>query len=368
MSRSVFATFSDLHPNVQPSTQPRRLAVVGGGMAGISCALALQHAGHDVVLFEREATLGGRMMTRASPFGNFDVGAQYLTAYDHRFSQLLQQYAELCRPWSASALHVLDAHGEIVAITPISHQPHWVAQPSMQTLAQTLAEPLTDAARVQCGMRVDGIERDHLNPQAWQLHCTSADPVGGTSVHAGFDAVLLALPAPLAHALLEGSHVTSTLQPTLESIHMDPCWTLMLAFPQAAQPGLTTLGPQWNAARSTHHRIAWLVRESSKPGRSQIERWTVQANPQWSQEHLHDSAERVQAKLHKAFVEVTGIHAPPAWIEVQRWAFAQAPKPLGESCLWDAQNGLGACGDWCLGSRVEMAFLSGLELARTVLA
>ena len=45
----------------------------------------------------------------------------------------------------------------------------------------------------------------------------------------------------------------------------------MLAFAQASQPGLTTLGPQWNAALSTHHRVAWLARESSKPGREPIE-------------------------------------------------------------------------------------------------
>ena len=38
-------------------------------------------------------------------------------------------------------------------------------------------------------------------------------------------------------------------------VQMAPCWTLMLAFPQASQPGLPHLGPQWNAARSVHHRI-----------------------------------------------------------------------------------------------------------------
>ena len=34
--------------------------------------------------------------------------------------------------------------------------------------------------------------------------------------------------------------------------------------------------------------------------------------------------------------------------------------------LWDAQAQLGLCGDWCLGHRVENAFLSGLELALAV--
>ena len=109
--------------------------------------------------------------------------------------------------------------------------------------------------------------------------------------------------------------------------------------------------------------IAWLARESSKPGREQIERWTVQASAAWSQEHLEDDAQRVQGKLLKAFTEVTGIRAEPAHVDTQRWRYAQTITPLGQSHLWDAKAGLGACGDWCLGHRVENAFVSGLELA-----
>jgi hypothetical protein len=36
---------------------------------------------------------------------------------------------------------------------------------------------------------------------------------------------------------------------------------------------------------------------------------------------------------------------------------------LGSSHLFDKRQGLGLCGDWCLGNRVENAFISGLELA-----
>jgi predicted NAD/FAD-dependent oxidoreductase len=132
------------------------------------------------------------------------------------------------------------------------------------------------------------------------------------------------------------------------------------------QPGLSSLGPQWNAARSTHHRMAWLARESSKPGRKSIERWTVQASAAWSQEHLEDDNARVEAKLLKAFSEVTGIRAQPAYTQTQRWRLAKTEQALGHSHLWDGQSGLGACGDWCIGHRVEDAFISGLELALQV--
>jgi predicted NAD/FAD-dependent oxidoreductase len=151
-------------------------------------------------------------------------------------------------------------------------------------------------------------------------------------------------------------------------VEMAPCWTLMLAFPQAMQPGLSSLGPQWNVARSTHHRMAWLARESSKPGRDSVERWTAQASAAWSQEHVQDEPERVHAKLLKAFAEVTHIRAEPSFSSVHRWRYAQTTKPLGASHLWDAAENMGVCGDWCLGHRVENAFVSGLDLALHIAA
>jgi len=123
------------------------------------------------------------------------------------------------------------------------------------------------------------------------------------------------------------------------------------------------LGPQWNAARSTHHRIAWICRESSKPGRSSVERWTVQASAEWSQHHLEDDADRVQAKLIKAFSELTGIRAEPGFAQTHLWRYAKTLQAVGKKHLWDPKLQIGLCGDWLLGHRVEDAFVSGLSLA-----
>ena len=83
-------------------------------------------------------------------------------------------------------------------------------------------------------------------------------------------------------AKLEDGKLSRSISRQVEPVRIAPCWTLMIAFPQANQPTMSHLGPQWNAARSTHHRIAWMARESSKPGRDPIERWTVQASASWS--------------------------------------------------------------------------------------
>jgi len=345
-------------------SKTKNIAVIGAGMAGVACARTLLQAGHRVTVFEKSRGLGGRMATRDSPFGTFDHGVQYFTVRDARFERALKTVPGLCKPWSANTVRVLDARGQITAAGLPAREAHWVPTPAMNALVSRWGLPLQQQGQVELETRVKHLDRDALNPHQWQLHTEGA---GATQhVYSGFDAVLLAIPAEQARLLLNTTALADRLTQQIDRVQMAPCWTLMLAFPQAMQPGLSTLGPQWNAARSTHHRIAWLARESSKPGRGGVERWTVQASAAWSQEHLEDDADRVQAKLRKAFSEITGIRAEPAHVDSQRWRFAQTTEPLGHSHLWDAATGLGVCGDWCLGHRVENAFVSGLELALSV--
>lgn len=346
-------------------TASRHIAIVGAGMAAVTCARTLVQAGHRVTVFEKSHTVGGRMATRNSAFGTFDTGAQYFTVRDPRFVQALKTTSSVCKPWSANTVQVLDAHGRVAAAGLPAREPHWVASPGMSTLVRRWAQPLAAAQSLELETQVTHIERDTLNTTQWQLRTLGIG--GSTHVYGGFDAVVLAVPSPQAQALLENTPKAASLSKRISGVTVLPCWTLMLAFPQAMQPGLLALGPQWNAARSTHHRIAWMTRESSKPGRGAVERWTIQASAAWSQEHLHDDPKRVQAKLTKAFAEITGIRAQAAHADTKRWQFAKTDQPLGKSHLWDTKSGIGVCGDWCLGHRVEDAFISGLELALAII-
>ena len=339
----------------------QHFAIIGAGIAGIACARTLLQAGHRVSVFEKSRDVSGRMATRQSAFGSFDHGAQYFTVRDDRFALALQTAPGICRPWSANAVRVLDALGRVAEAALPAPQPHWVAKPGMNALVKHWAQPLVDASAINLQTTVTRIERDALDSKRWQLRTEGADD--SSHVYSGFDAVLLAIPNVQALNLLQTSDLAPKLTAQIAKVDVAPCWTLMLAYPNASQPGISYLGPQWNAALSTHHRIAWLARESSKPGREPIERWTVQASAAWSQEHLNDAPARVQAKLLKAFSEITGIRAQPGHVDVHRWRYAKTINPLGKSHLWDGKAQIGAAGDWCLGHRVEDAFVSGLELA-----
>ncbi len=346
----------------------KHFAIIGAGMAGVTAARTLVQAGHRVSVFDKSARVGGRMATRETPWGSFDHGAQYFTVRDPRFALALDTVpgtADHVRPWSANAVRVLDPLGRVIEAALPIREAHHVATPGMNALVSHWAGPLQSAGLLHLGTQVQRLQRDRLDPQRWELHVQGEQ----TAVVSGFDAVLLALPHVQALQLLRlsGASVSGAgLQDALQTVEVAPCWTLMVAYPQASQPTLAHLGPQWNVARSTHHRVAWLARESSKPGRSRIERWTVQASAEWSQEHLEDDPARVTAKLLKAFAELTGIRAQPAHAEAHRWRFAKTIKPLGQTHLYSPSHALGTCGDWHLGHRVEDAFLSGLSLALAV--
>jgi len=98
----------------------------------------------------------------------------------------------------------------------------------------------------------------------WQLHTLGDD--GSVRVFAGFDAVLLAPPPAQAADVLERSRLAPSFVGRLRGVQVAPCWSLMLALPQAA----TALGPAWNAAFSAHHRVAWLARDITAAAQSGI--------------------------------------------------------------------------------------------------
>ena len=348
------------------TSRPRRIAVIGAGIAGLACARTLLQAGHEVHVYERLTQAGGRMRSVSGPYGSFDIGAQFFTVRDPRFQKVLDTTPGNLRAWSLNNIQTRNAHGRrIDKLAPV-RETHWVGIPDMQSLPLAWATPLWEAGKLHLGQSVRAMSHHIANGKGQSHHQWSLmldTEYHGPQIADGFDCVVLAVPAPVALQLLQTAPQGAALAKSLATVEMAPCWAMTLSYPMAAQAGLSTLGPQWNASRSTHERISWVARESSKPGRAQTERWTIHANPLWSNEHRHDDATRVLSKLQKAFGEITGIRVAPRHASVYLWQNAQTLAPLGQSFAYDRSAGLALCGDWCTGARVEDAFISGLEMA-----
>jgi|TARA_R100000306_G_scaffold8250_1_gene11216 hypothetical protein len=307
-----------------------RIAIVGAGMAGMSCGQRLSRLGHEVRLFDKGRGPGGRMATRRMEDGgttlHFDHGAQYFTARDPRF---VEQVAH----WEASG---------VAARWAAAGDDAWVGTPAMNAPLKAMAGELG----VQFGTRIEQLVRDG---EGWQID-------GEGAPDARFDAVLVAVPAEQAGPLLQPhAPAMATLADQTAS---DPCWTLMAGFeaPLAlVQDTLRQRGP-----------IGWAARNNAKPGRANEECWVIQASPEWSRAHLEEDAETVAAALLAELAEANGGPLPrQLGATAHRWRFARSGT-AGEEALWDAEQRIGVCGDWLIGPRVEAAYISGLLLAEAV--
>ena len=308
-----------------------RIAIIGAGMAGLACADVLQAEGHSTTLFDKGRGAGGRMSSRrmVTALGEvtIDHGAQYFTARDPAFSKLVASWQDQ----------------GVAARWPDAGRDTWVGVPAMNAVIKTMAAPHD----VTWGCQVTGIAR---NEGQWTL-LKAGGEVGP------FDAVIMAIPAEQAAALLS-LHDFAMARIALTA-RSQPCWTGMYVFATA----LDTAAPVVRNAGM----IAWAARNSAKPGRAVPEAWVVQASADWSQSHYDTAPGEIADLLLTALADAIGTAVPaPAAATAHRWAYALSAG-TGDGALWNPDIGLGVCGDWLLGPRVECAWLSGSAMAATLL-
>lgn len=74
--RRAVSKAARLEPLFESSIQiTKRALVVGGGIAGIQAALDIAEAGHEVILLEREPSIGGKMAMLDKTFPTLDCSA-----------------------------------------------------------------------------------------------------------------------------------------------------------------------------------------------------------------------------------------------------------------------------------------------------
>lgn len=318
-----------------------RVCIIGAGLSGLTTGLTLQDRGFHVTILDKGRRPGGRATTREHGPFRFDHGAQFFTLRDPRIRDHLDRWLEegVVGEWTGTLVRIRGRETD-----PAKESTRYVGIPGMVALAQHLSEEL----EVEANVRVAGL---HRGASGWTV-------LGPNGAEFGpFDLAVAAVPAPQAVDLLGPA---PHLQTIAASAPMAPCWAGMFVFQERLNPG-------FDGAFLSSGPLSWVARDASKPGRPDVESWVVHAAPEWTARHSDlDGAAATEALLAELRA-LLGPLPPVTFSRSHRWRFALATGALPDGALFDPHLGIGACGDWCHGGRMEGAMLSGIALARMIL-
>ncbi|KRD29730.1 hypothetical protein ASE36_14040 [Rhizobium sp. Root274] len=281
------------------------------------------------------------MATRRREECAFDHGAQYFTARSERFRTLVREamIAGSLAEWPA-AVPTLTGPAQL-ATDGRSGEARYVGAPAMTGLANHMARGL----EIQREITITPLISEE---NGWRLRDQDQRDLGR------FDLVISTAPAPQTARLMPQAFSGHA---ALAEVRLSGCFTLMIGLEIAPQLG-------FEAARIDDEILSFMAVNSTKPGRPGKPALVVHSRNDWAEANLESDRGAVTEQMLASLENRTGVNFRQApWIDLHRWRFANVEQAAGEPFLFDPALGLGACGDWCIGNRVEAAFQSASALA-----
>lgn len=351
-------------------SSPLDVAIVGAGMAGLTCATQLRQAGLRVAVLEKSRGVGGRMATRRLHGTCADHGACYLSPQDDRFRTWLQPLiaSGVVQVWT-DTVHELDAEDNLRQPAPADRAPRYIAAAGMTAIAKALVPGL----ELHLGQRVQQLEltQDHR----WRLTVEQTNPEAtGVTGELEARAIVLAIPAPQAVQLLQSlpQPLPGEFIAQLESVQFLPCLSVMAGYPVDCQANWMGQFPKVRAITLTEDPdLAWVGLDSSKRTDPVQPVFVFQSTAAFADRHLEDPdlQPAAQQLLQTAAAKLAPWLASPEWLQVHRWRYAFAQAPLPNPYLMAPTAAPLLCtGDWCGGRKVEQAYLAGRATAAAILS
>lgn len=334
------------------------VAIIGAGVAGLTCAQSLQKAGYTVVILEKSRGVGGRVATRQIDDYRIDHGARYLEPVGENVQDLIQlmQQQNSLKLWTETLYELKDNQ-----LKPALNQfPKYIAADGMNSVGKFLAEDL----EIWFNRRVINLSKAqnktwHLSLE--QTHHTAKDKP--LAVEAKL--VVLAVPAPQALTLLEPleHQLSSDFINPIRSIEYDACITVMAGYSDEQKSAFEQRKIDWKAVVFPEDSILdWVGLDSSKRQSAQFPAVVIHSSAEFAKQHLDtvDLEAVGQQLIQTAATHLMSELNQFEWMKVHRWRYAFCRQSLPNYYLkTNTPLPLLCIGDWCGGQQIDGALASG---------
>ncbi|MCT7957793.1 NAD(P)/FAD-dependent oxidoreductase [Laspinema palackyanum] len=369
------------------------IAVIGAGIAGLTCAQQLRCLGRSVVVLEKSRGVGGRVATRRLYDTQADFGAPFLDPRGMLSQQLVQvlSRAGIVVPWTDTVYQLeptpdrVGLSGQSLPTQATSENssltsgwgmnpavtlsaPYYVAPAGINAVGKFLARQL-EIWRCRRVQTVSPTDQEY-----WHLELEGMGEVADAAVPLAVraKALVMAIPAPQAVMLLESGDpgLPRPFLDRLKAVEFDPCISVMAGYPaskqrelvQAEYRGRSLLFPPESPLRG----LFW---QSSKGSGATQPVFVLHSSAQFAEQYLDATdVEAVGRELCDRLGEsVFPWLKEPEWMQVHRWRYGFCRRPLTEALLTATTPLPMVCaGDWCGDRQIETALQSGLAAAEWV--
>ena len=149
-------------------------------------------------------------------------------------------------------------------------------------------------------------------------------------------------------------------QKEIRSIKMCASFALMLGFEK-------NLPLDFDVAFITNSDLSWISVNSSKPGRGNYYTIIAHSSNTFAEKYFYEDSQKILHHLISETSRIIGYDLSGAnYKTIHSWKYANNLKKKDCPVFLDKKNNLAACGDWCLGGRVEGGFTSAKNLVTAI--
>ena len=316
--------------------------VIGSGISGATIANLLSKK-HSVDLFDKARGPGGRSsFKRLDKTKGFDHGVQYISPKSPNFKRFIKGLIKkkVLKNWGGRHLFLNQVKKEKKNHTKI------IGTKGNNDISKYLLQ------NINCFFQSE-LKKIDYKQKSWTL--TFAD-----GKKKNYEKIILTCPFPqlsnLAKKFIQNSFIK-------KKIKMDSNITVMITIKKTNE--------NISSYFFNDKILGWAAKENSKNRfKSNQDFWTLQSTYEWANKKINKNRENIESNskiLIDQFFKLTGVKKTKILFSLNHgWKFSSNSTALNVKSYWNSSLGLGVCGDWFVGPRLESGWISANDLHKKI--